>query len=208
MEKMIYKKIIAVLAALLVVSVAVIIYQYRELQVEPKVEIKESVVIKYVEKKDSMPDAKEEKKVGTIKIPVKSNSKYKIELISKNSEKLSENSRDSLLLSEKVSDISDNLSDSTGYIEVDRVQKVYYDSCYTAYVSGYDPRLDSIFVRQKEITKTITETRTYTQNKLSQWNIGLCVGYGYTINSKCFEPFVGFAVTYNPFGSKRKKKGN
>lgn len=67
-------------------------------------------------------------------------------------------------------------------------QKKYEDSTYTAYVSGYNPRLDSISIYQK-IT-TITE-------KPSRWGIGLVGGYGY--GTKGFTSFVGVAVYYRLF---------
>ena len=38
-----------------------------------------------------------------------------------------------------------------------REQKVYSDSTYTAYVSGYQPNLDSIEVYPKTVTKITTE---------------------------------------------------
>lgn len=72
-------------------------------------------------------------------------------------------------------------------------QKVYKDSNYTAYVSGYNAKLDSIEIQ----TKVITYTKTVT--KFRTWNIGLTGGYGYGFRSKQFEPFIGIGITLNLF---------
>lgn len=67
-------------------------------------------------------------------------------------------------------------------------QKVYKDSDYTAYVSGYKPSLDSIYVRHKVTTITIKQ-------KARRWNVGVSAGYGMT--PKGFQPYVGIGVTFN-----------
>lgn len=67
-------------------------------------------------------------------------------------------------------------------------QKVYKDSDYTAYVSGYKPTLDSIYVRHKVTTITIKQ-------KARRWNVGVSAGYGMT--PKGFQPYVGIGVTFN-----------
>ena len=146
--------------------------QYRDLQEQPT-KIEEKIVVKYVEKKDSMPDAKQETVVGTIKIPIPKPKQGTM--------------------------LSDNLSDIPDSIEVPRTQKVYSDSTYTAYVSGYEPCLDSIFVRQKIVEHSIVETRTVATKKFRRWNLGLIGGYGYGIKSREFEPFVGVGLTLSIF---------
>lgn len=85
------------------------------------------------------------------------------------------------------------------------VQKEYSDdSTYTAYVSGIKhdewPRLDSIIVRQKEITHSILETRTLQVKKFRRWNVGLIGGYGYGFKSKNIEPFIGVGITISLVG--------
>lgn len=52
------------------------------------------------------------------------------------------------------------------------VQKVYRDTNYTAWVSGYEPKLDSISVRHR----TIIERRTVRER--GRWGVGLGVGLG------------------------------
>lgn len=70
-------------------------------------------------------------------------------------------------------------------------QKVYGDSTYRAYVSGYRPRLDSIFVypRTNYITTTVKE-------KPKRWGIGLQAGYGYSPGNG-MSPYLGIGVSYN-----------
>lgn len=69
------------------------------------------------------------------------------------------------------------------------VQKVYRDTNYTAWVSGYEPRLDSISVRHR----TIIERRTVRER--GRWGVGLQVGYGI---DKTFKPtpYVGVGLMY------------
>lgn len=177
MEKKTLYIIIMSLILLFVVSLFWNYKQYRDMKEQP-ISIKEVKVVKYVEKKDSLPTAKEEKDVGTIKIPIP--------------KKVPEPSDLPLDSSEIVSETVDS-------IELEITQKVYSDSLYKAYVSGYMPSLDSIFVRQKEITRTITETRTIEKKEFRRWNIGLIGGYGYGFQSNTFEPFIGIGITISLF---------
>lgn len=71
-------------------------------------------------------------------------------------------------------------------------QKVYEDSTYKAWVSGYEPQLDSIFVYQK--TQVINH---YIREKPKHWGIGLQIGYGCT--GKELRPYIGIGVNYNIF---------
>ena len=74
-------------------------------------------------------------------------------------------------------------------------QRMYRDSNYTAWVSGYQPRLDSIHTYNKMVYTTRTIERTVTKPP-NRWGIGINAGYGYGINSKLFEPYIGVGVTY------------
>ena len=74
-------------------------------------------------------------------------------------------------------------------------QRMYRDSNYTAWVSGYKPSLDSIHTYNKMVYTTRTIERTVTKPP-NRWGIGINAGYGYGINSKLFEPYVGIGVTY------------
>ncbi len=82
-------------------------------------------------------------------------------------------------------------------VELPKTQKVYVDSSYVAYVSGYQPNLDSIRVRFPTITTTITQTKEV--KKFRRWNVGVIGGYGYGIKSKSVEPFIGIGVTISLF---------
>lgn len=68
-------------------------------------------------------------------------------------------------------------------------QKVYEDSNYTAWVSGYNPRLDSLAIRTVREVVTVKEFR-----KPKRWNVGAFVGYG--ITPKGMQPCVGVSVNY------------
>lgn len=68
-------------------------------------------------------------------------------------------------------------------------QKVYEDTLYRAYISGYEPNLDSITIKQK--TTYITHT---IRDKESRFRIGLQAGYGLT--PKGMQPYVGVGLSY------------
>lgn len=110
---------------------------------------------------------------------------------------------DTLPVANKVSKRDDNddslLSQSVEQVEGDSAavvipitQKVYEDSTYKAWVSGYEPQLDSIFVYQK--TQVINH---YIREKPKYWGIGLQIGYGCT--GKELRPYIGIGVNYNIF---------
>ncbi len=71
-------------------------------------------------------------------------------------------------------------------------QKVYEDSTYRAYVSGYHPALDSINIfRRNEVVYIRSPT------KPKRWGIGIQVGYG--ITPKRAELYIGIGISYNLF---------
>ena len=75
-------------------------------------------------------------------------------------------------------------------VQIPISQKVYQDSLYKAYISGYRAELDSIFIYQKETTITI-------KPKPKRWHIGLGAGYGMT--PKGLQPYVGVTIGYSIF---------
>lgn len=77
-------------------------------------------------------------------------------------------------------------------VELPIEQKVYGDSTYKAWVSGFDARLDSIKLFQP--TKYITIT---TKQKPSRWNVGIQGGVG--ITPKGIQPYIGVGVSYKLF---------
>jgi hypothetical protein len=73
-------------------------------------------------------------------------------------------------------------------------QKRYDDSLYTAWVSGYEPALDSIRLHQPEVVTTITRTIT---KPAPRWSIGPSVGTGISITGQRQAGiFVGFTAQY------------
>lgn len=76
-------------------------------------------------------------------------------------------------------------------------QKIYSDSSYTAFVSGYNANLDSIHIRSPTTIINREIERVITQTKIKRFNIGVIGGVGYGFASKKIEPFVGFGFTYN-----------
>lgn len=69
-------------------------------------------------------------------------------------------------------------------------QKIYEDSTYKAYVSGYDVTLDSISVYRK--TATIRERELITKHSRVGWGIVCGAGYG----RQGFSPYIGVGVYY------------
>lgn len=141
--------------------------QYRDSKEQPISEV--VTVVEYKERTVTDPVAKEEKPVGNIPVPVK-----------------------------KVAAKSDTIPSDTLEMVGDTVmipltQKIYTDSLYTAFVSGYHQQLDSIRIRTPYVTTTVTKTKT------RRWNVGIVAGYGLGVNSRQFEPFLGVGVTYNIF---------
>lgn len=87
-------------------------------------------------------------------------------------------------------------------IPMEVVQRSYTDdSTYTAYVSGIKyqnlPKLDSILVRQREITNTIRETVTIRKTRKAHWNFGVQAGLGVGLLSGRVEPYIGAGVGYS-----------
>jgi hypothetical protein len=72
------------------------------------------------------------------------------------------------------------------------MQKRYDDSLYTAWVSGFQPNLDSIRIHQPEITTVITK---YVQKPSKRLSIGPSVGAGYGIITQKPDIFVGVTLT-------------
>jgi hypothetical protein len=79
-------------------------------------------------------------------------------------------------------------------VEVPIEQKRYDDSLYTAWVSGYEPALDSIRLHQPEVVTTITRTIT---KPAPRWSIGPSVGAGISITGQQQAGiFVGITAQY------------
>lgn len=84
-------------------------------------------------------------------------------------------------------------------VQIPITQKTYVDSTYTAWVSGYEPRLDSIQVYPRTEVLTITERIRETERQ-KRW--GISIGAGATLNTKGeVQPglFLGVSYTIVPF---------
>lgn len=71
-------------------------------------------------------------------------------------------------------------------------QRRYEGEEYLAYVSGYEPTLDSIFVYPKT-----TVIRESTYKPPDRWHIGITGGYGMSLSDGRATPYVGIGITYS-----------
>lgn len=186
--------IICILVIALIASLFLNYKQYRDALEQP-----EKIVVEV--EKETKTEIKEEKSVAPD--PVKSEVTEKIsikkEKKAQNSENLSENGQKAEKNAEKVSESSANLSETISETdstyEVPITQKVYEDSLYTAYVSGFHASLDSITVRNRIVTNTIRETVTKTVTKKKLFGFG--VQAGYYLTPAGLQPGIGLGVHIN-----------
>lgn len=82
-------------------------------------------------------------------------------------------------------------SDSVA-VEIPITQKRYDGDDYRAYVSGYEPNLDSIFVFPKS---TVIHERSY--KPPNKWHIGITGGYGYGFKNQHSDLYIGIGITYS-----------
>ena len=81
-------------------------------------------------------------------------------------------------------------------IYLEREQRVYEDEEYKAFVSGFQPSLDSIYV----YPKTIYETKVSTRKEWRRFTYGVQVGVGVVMpfnSSPSFGGYVGVGIGYN-----------
>lgn len=93
----------------------------------------------------------------------------------------------------EVDEDSDHPPDSVDVL-VPITQKVYEDSTYRAYVSGYNATLDSIYVFRR--TEYITNN-VVVKTKPKRFSVGVQAGYG--ITPRGFQPYIGIGVSVNLF---------
>lgn len=84
----------------------------------------------------------------------------------------------------------------TAWAVVPRTQKRYVDSTYMAWISGYEPRLDSIEVYQKTVVVT---KRVEGRVKNRRFNVGLTGGFGYGVFTRKPDVWVGVGCTWRIF---------
>lgn len=101
--------------------------------------------------------------------------------------------RDSVIIRYKRVEVPVVVRDTildTVFVELPITSKYYKSSRYEAWVSGYEPSLDSISIfSETKYIKDMVKTRK------SRWGLGVSVGYGVTRTK--VEPFVGVSVNYN-----------
>ena len=91
--------------------------------------------------------------------------------------------------------ICDTIKDSI-FVEVPIEQKVYSDSNYTAWVSGYHPKLDSISITHQEVSfHKLVNSSSKGSKRLY---LGIQVGYG--ITPRGMQPYLGLGVSYRFVG--------
>ena len=82
-------------------------------------------------------------------------------------------------------------------VQIPITQKVYRDSSFTAYVSGFEASLDSFVLHVPHSVTTITHT---SRPKQPRWSIGLQVGYGISLSpTPKYSPYIGIGVQYSLF---------
>ena len=79
-------------------------------------------------------------------------------------------------------------------VPVPIVQKRYDDSLYTAWVSGFEPRLDSLQLHQPEIITTVTKTIVKPSPLIT---VGIQAGGGYGVFNRQFDTYIGVGVCLN-----------
>lgn len=141
--------------------------------------------------RSTMPTEKDSKVVGTVVLPLVPSPLRE----GRNYAKLTDGKSASGVLDDAAMDARNGgeigVSD-TVWATVPRTQKRYEDSTYTAWVSGYEPRLDSIEVYRRTVFMTKTETAT-SRKRLS---LGLAGGIGYGVLTRKPDVWLGVGVTW------------
>lgn len=157
------KRAFWILMALLIVSIAINFWQWRN-QPESVTLIEHDTVWNETVIRDPLPaETINTGRVAYIKVPVPGE-------------------RDTITLHDSIE------------VHVPIVQKMYDDSLYTAWVSGYDPSLDSITLHMPHTYTTITKTVT---KPASRFAFGPSVGVGYGMIQHKADIYVGVTATYN-----------
>lgn len=174
------KKAIAILAALLMVSIAANVVLWKE-ATKPG-EVKVETRTEYIEIRDTTPNEIECYVTGeTMTVPAVVRPKNH-----KPDEPAAELEPDTM--------VTVTLDGDSATVTLPIEQRIYKDTLYTAYVSGYRPRLDSILLRMPHTYTTVTKT---TGKAAKRWAVGPTVGAGYGVTGKQMDVFVGVSATWN-----------
>ena len=96
-----------------------------------------------------------------------------------------------------VNNMTDHFADTSNMIavEVPITSKHYGCKDYDAWVSGYEPSLDSIKVYQR--TEYITERVTISKPP-NKWELDAMAGIDYNVTSQHYSPYAGGELLYRP----------
>ena len=89
--------------------------------------------------------------------------------------------------------LRDTIRDSID-VPVPIMQKRYDDSLYTAWVSGFEPALDSINIHQREVVTTVTKTIVKPSPLITY---GIQAGAGFGVINKRPDIFIGVGGQVN-----------
>ena len=147
--------------------------------------------------RDNAPKAKDSVVVGTIAIPLvpsppREGSDMANPTVPKAEVKVFPPSELDSIMGGSGDDGKSGASD-TVWATVPRVQKRYEDSTYTAWVSGYEPRLDSIEVYRRTVFVVKNEGGRVKTRRLS---LGLTGGFGYGVFTRKPDLFVGVGASW------------
>ena len=150
--------------------------------------------------RDNAPKAKDSVVVGTIAIPLvpsppRDGSDMANPTVPKAEVKVFPPSELDSIMGGSGDDGKSGASD-TVWATVPRVQKRYEDSTYTAWVSGYEPRLDSIEVYRRTVFVVKNEGGRVKTRRLS---LGLTGGFGYGVFTRKPDLFVGVGASWRIF---------
>lgn len=81
----------------------------------------------------------------------------------------------------------------TTFVSLTRQQREYMSPKYHAWVSGYDPKLDSLWIYKT--TNVVTKEIPVVQRQRSRWGVGIQAGYG--ASREGLSPYIGVGVSYN-----------
>jgi len=164
--------------AVLIVSIAVNVWQWKN-QPEENVVIKHDTVWKGTVIRDPLPaETINTGKVVYIKVPVGETQGTGTAVPSKDSTGESQSKC-----------VADSIE-----VPIPIMQKRYEDSLYTAWVSGYEPALDSIDLRLPTITETVTKTVVKPSPLIT---FGVQVGGGYGVFNRKPDIYVGVGGQIN-----------
>lgn len=97
-----------------------------------------------------------------------------------------------------VKNFHESVSEDSVDVIIPITKKVYKDSLYTAYVSGYNPKLDSLVLHSQHEVVTINDC--YPRSRKKRWSVGVQIGYGIALRGVPeFTPYIGVGVSCNLF---------